>query len=331
MLYLSALSRDRLLDVIEKTRGVMIIPLNNSERHFILALNEDRQDKTKCPKSHWEMWRALFRDYNAPHSIYSWELMNLDDRLYYGGACHLTGLQALQCMTMHMVKKNWIPIWAPDGMTKESAWEEVCALPEIFFARLQNELAKFTKLIPPAITIPGENLENDEKAFLKAYAKDRNIEDALKTLDKVGDRALLEEGCITEPTVEIDTDAFFLLRPKKKLSDPDTYTFVKACGILEDQMTLIDRFDERNWTHGVWNCAHGWHKYIKLLPGGDAIPADFLAGYEKNIKAKRETRDPTFKHIEDLKQAGDKKTRDAMNAFLSGGFYERPSKRARIE
>ena len=316
---------------IVATRGALALPRHVAEQDFFLACTGDRDDRSRCPKNHVALWKALYRNGKAPHTVYVMEKeLPMDERIYMGGTVYITRRHELQCMMMHMTKKGWIPIFAPESITKDSTMEDIASLDTAFYHRLQAELVKFTRLIPRSVEVPAENLEDSEKAALQACRDNNDLPGAVNILKGTVTRAMKEEAAIEEAeSHEPSHMSFFIPRPKYNPDAPDTYTFVQVRDVTVDEATLQERFDEREQLLGKWYCAHGWHKYMKNLPGGSEL-GEFLKGYEKNIKCYKEAKTPRFMRKRDLEQIADKKTRDALG-MANMVEAKRAAKRARKE
>ena len=313
------------------TRGALALPRHVAEQDFFLACTGDRDDRSRCPKNHIALWKALYRNGKAPHTVYVVEKeLPLEARIHIGDTIYISRGHELQCMMMHMTKKGWIPIFAPESITKDSTWEDIASLDTAFYKRLQAELVKFTRLIPRSVEVPAENLEDSEKAALQACRDNNDLPGAVNILKGTVTRAMKEEAAIEEgESHDPSVMSFFLKRPKWNPDAPDTYTFVQMRDVTANEATLQERFDEREQLLGKWHCAHGFYKYMENLPGCSHL-GDFLKGYEKKIKCYKETKTPRYMRKRDLEQIADKKTRDALEG-ADKIEAERAAKRARKE
>lgn len=292
---------------IKNTTGV-IVPNQFGDKWY-LVFDEDRNDWEKCPEAFKEDWKAHFKGGNAPHTVYFWEEGDLTALFHVCDNLYLTRKQVLTCAVRHMIKKNWIPAWAPDTITKDSTFQEVAALSDEFYFQLSRTLARFTVMIPWAITFPAENLLRSEKS---ALLEDGAGEDLLW---KIGNRANEEEAC-SLPVASCE-EGQFLLKRKRKADDPDKFTYVQARNIEARGSNtfgeVLQAFAAREKLSD-WRCAHGYFKYFVQYIGSDLTNLDTFHAdiYEKVVKAFRETRNPRLLTAAQIRVMGDAKTRAAL-------------------
>lgn len=296
---------------IRNTTGVIVLNIFVYEDNdYYLVMDEDRNDWDKCPKAFKRAWEAAFKNGKAPHTVYFWTEGDLNALFHVCDNLYLTRKQVLTCAALHMIKKNWIPVWAPDTITKGSTFEEVATLSDEFYDRLSSTLAHFTAMIPWAVTFPAEKLMHSEKTMLHTDP------DPEELLHVVGNRANAEEAC-SLPTISCE-EGQFLTQNKRNPDDPDTFTYVQARTIdakgASTFSEVVHAFAEREQISD-WRGAHGYFKYFKNFIGDGNIAEwqDFDASfYEKSVKAFRETRNPRLLTAARIRVMGDKKTRAAL-------------------